>query len=445
MKKILFFTVVLGLSAISFAQTTSYKRMPSLGINFFLQDFKTPALINSSSLSDVLANKTWGKGKDMSLGLSLQFLTGMTEHIDFTTSLGGTLLSYPFRAESGIAVAGSDRLLLEWDAGLNFKLLTDKHFLVPYLSAGIGASMYGGTYFGAFMPIGAGLEFNLGEGVRLNTQMNYRSQVSVLTTNHINYTLGFNVNLKERKVAPAVVVAPPPPPPPAPADTDKDGIIDSNDKCPTVPGIAKYQGCPVPDTDGDGINDENDKCPKVKGLAKYEGCPIPDTDKDGINDEEDKCPTVAGLARYQGCPIPDKDGDGINDEEDKCPNVKGTAELFGCPYLNFKGQDIKFANGSTVLTKSSKTELDKGAKVLNDNAQLKLYVEGHTSNTGSAKLNDKLSLDRAFAVKSYLVGKGIASDRLTATGFGSSKPIADNKTKEGQDANRRVEFHLQEN
>jgi hypothetical protein len=56
----------------------------------------------------------------------------------------------------------------------------------------------------------------------------------------------------------------------------------------------------------------------VPGLAKYEGCPIPDTDKDAINDEEDKCPTVAGVARYNGCPVPDTDGDGVNDEEDKC-------------------------------------------------------------------------------------------------------------------------------
>jgi outer membrane protein OmpA-like peptidoglycan-associated protein len=445
MKKILFFTVVLGLSVIGFAQTTSYKKMPSFGVNFFLQDFKTPALLNSSSLSGVLANKSWAKANDMSLGLSLQYLTGLTEHVDFTTTLGGTLLSYPFRPESGVVAVGSNNLLLEWDAGVNIKLLTDKYFLVPYLNAGIGASMYTGTYFAAYIPVGGGLQFNLGDGIFLNTQMNYRSQVSVLATNHFNYTLGFNVALKERKVAPVVVAAPPPPPPPAPVDTDGDGIIDQNDKCPTVPGIAKYQGCPVPDTDGDGINDENDKCPTVKGLAKYEGCPIPDTDKDGINDEEDKCPTVAGVARYQGCPIPDTDGDGINDEEDKCPHVKGTAEFFGCPYLNFKGQDIKFANNSTVLTKSSKTELDKGVKVLNDNPLLKLYVEGHTSSTGTDKLNNKLSLDRAFSVKSYLVGKGITADRLTATGLGSSKPIADNKTKEGQNANRRVEFHLQEN
>ncbi len=446
MKKILFFTVVLGLSAISFAQTTSYKKMPSLGVNFFLQDFKTPALINSSSLSGVLTNKSWAKGNDMSFGLGIQYLTGLTEHVDFSTNLGGSLLNFPFRPEAGISATGSSsRLLLEWDAGVNIKLLTDKYFLVPYINAGIGASMYAGTYFAAYIPIGGGLQFNLGDGVFLNTQMNYRSQVSVLSSNHFNYSVGFSTALKERKVAPPVVVAPPPPPPPAPADTDGDGIIDANDKCPTVPGILKYNGCPVPDTDGDGINDENDKCPTVKGLAKYEGCPIPDTDKDGINDEEDKCPTVAGLARYQGCPIPDTDGDGINDEVDKCPHVKGVPEFSGCPSLNFNPPDVKFANNSTVLTKPSKVELDKGVKVLNDNPQLKLYVEGHTSSTGSAKLNDKLSLDRAFSVKSYLVGKGIKADRLTATGFGSSKPIADNKTKEGQNANRRVEFKLQEN
>jgi outer membrane protein OmpA-like peptidoglycan-associated protein len=445
MKKILFFTVVLGLSAISFAQTTSYKKTSSLGVNFFLQDFKTPAIINSGSLSGALLNNSWAKVKDMSSGLSVQYMNGITEHIDFSTSLGGTFVNYPFRAASGMTPLGTNKLLLELDASVNIKLLTDKYFLVPYLNAGIGASMYGGSYFAAFMPIGGGLQMNLGEGAFIHTQMNYRSQVSAFATNHLNYSIGFSTALKEKKAPVVVVVAPPPPPPPPPADTDGDGIIDPNDKCPTVPGIAKYQGCPVPDTDGDGINDDNDKCPTVKGLAKYEGCPIPDTDKDGINDEEDKCPTVAGLARYQGCPIPDTDGDGINDEEDKCPHVKGTPEFFGCPSLNFKAGDINFANGSTALTKASKTELDKGVKVLTENPQLKLYVEGHTSSTGSAKLNDKLSLDRAFSVKSYLVGKGIAADRLTATGFGSSKPIADNKTKEGQKANRRVEFKVQEN
>ena len=57
------------------------------------------------------------------------------------------------------------------------------------------------------------------------------------------------------------------------SDTDKDGIADTNDKCPTVAGSAKYGGCPIPDTDGDGINDEVDKCPDKAGLAGNNGCP----------------------------------------------------------------------------------------------------------------------------------------------------------------------------
>ncbi|MFX8999750.1 thrombospondin type 3 repeat-containing protein, partial [Acinetobacter baumannii] len=88
---------------------------------------------------------------------------------------------------------------------------------------------------------------------------------------------GFKFRLtKVAKVAPvpAPVVTPPVVvEPPKPKDTDGDGITDDVDKCPTVPGVTKYGGCPVPDTDGDGINDENDKCPTVPGLAKYGGCP----------------------------------------------------------------------------------------------------------------------------------------------------------------------------
>jgi hypothetical protein len=82
------------------------------------------------------------------------------------------------------------------------------------------------------------------------------------------------------------------------ADSDGDGISDPNDKCPTVVGVSRYDGCPIPDSDNDGINDELDKCPNQAGTAKYDGCPVPDTDNDGINDENDKCPTVAGTAKY---------------------------------------------------------------------------------------------------------------------------------------------------
>ena len=244
-------------------------------------------------------------------------------------------------------------------------------------------------------------------------------------------------------VVAAVVVAPP-----APKDTDGDGVNDDQDKCPTVAGLAKYQGCPVPDTDKDGVNDEQDKCPTVAGLAKYQGCPIPDTDKDGVNDEEDKCPTVAGLARYAGCPIPDTDGDGVNDEEDKCPTIKGTAENRGCPELakqyNFDNKKVMFVTGSAVLTKGSKVELMKVVKAMNEFPSLKLYVDGYTDNTGSDKINIPLSLKRAASVKAFLFSKKIDAERLLTQGHGSEDPIADNKTTKGKASNRRVEFKVQE-
>jgi hypothetical protein len=60
----------------------------------------------------------------------------------------------------------------------------------------------------------------------------------------------------------------------------------------------------------------------VFGLAALKGCP--DTDKDGVADKDDKCPTVAGPKENAGCPWPDTDGDGVLDKDDKCPEVKGT-------------------------------------------------------------------------------------------------------------------------
>jgi outer membrane protein OmpA-like peptidoglycan-associated protein len=233
-------------------------------------------------------------------------------------------------------------------------------------------------------------------------------------------------------------------------DTDGDGINDEEDKCPTVPGVAKYQGCPIPDTDGDGINDEEDKCPTVPGVARYQGCPIPDTDGDGINDEEDKCPTVKGLARYQGCPIPDTDGDGVNDEEDKCPTVAGPASNFGCPVIekkiiekvNLAAKNIFFATGSAKLLSKSFGPLNTVVKILKDNPTFNADIEGHTDIRGKAEMNRILSQNRANSVMAYLKSKGIDEKRLTAKGYGPDKPIASNKTAAGMAKNRRVEIHL---
>lgn len=217
----------------------------------------------------------------------------------------------------------------------------------------------------------------------------------------------------------------------------------------------KLFGKKVPaDSDGDGVSDPNDKCPNVIGLARYDGCPIPDTDGDGINDELDKCPGQAGTAKYDGCPVPDRDGDGINDELDKCPDVAGIAANDGCPetkgevsdkltrVVNTNAQNIVFTGTTVTLMTKSNASLNNIVKILNENPDLKAKIEGHTDNAGDDAKNMTLSTNRAEAVKTYLVNKGISADRITTEGFGETMPIADNTTAAGRTKNRRVEIKL---
>ncbi len=236
-------------------------------------------------------------------------------------------------------------------------------------------------------------------------------------------------------------------------DKDADGIADKKDKCPDIPGTIANNGCPVvevTDSDKDGVNDKEDKCPDIAGTKKYNGCPIPDTDKDGINDEDDKCPNVVGYGRYEGCPIPDNDGDGVSDDEDKCPNLAGLKENGGCPEIkkeiiekvNYAAQRIQFSYAKADLLPASNSVLDKVADILKENPELKLSIEGHTSNDGNANKNMQLSQDRADNVKAYFISKGIEASRLTAKGFGPTQPINNGKTEAEKSQNRRVELKL---
>ena len=256
-------------------------------------------------------------------------------------------------------------------------------------------------------------------------------------------------------------------------DTDKDGVYDDVDKCPTVAGLPRYQGCPIPDTDGDGINDEQDSCVSVAGLPRYHGCPIPDTDKDGVNDEEDscintpglpqfhgcpdtdgdgipdpqdKCPTVAGVAKYMGCPIPDRDGDGVNDDEDLCPDQAGPASSKGCPVeqvvvqITADFKNIEFDFGKSTIRHASDSILMHAAQVMNTQIpNSNFYIDGYTDNVGSVARNKALSKARAQAVANALIKGGIDKSRVIARGFGKDNPKCENKTAEGRQCNRRVE------
>jgi outer membrane protein OmpA-like peptidoglycan-associated protein len=227
-------------------------------------------------------------------------------------------------------------------------------------------------------------------------------------------------------------------------DKDNDGIIDIKDRCPEKAGPVEFQGCP--DTDGDGILDIEDACPAVKGPKEYNGCP--DSDGDGIEDKKDKCPNVAGSKDGEGCP--DTDGDGVYDNRDVCPNVAGIVANKGCPEIQqdvvrkiaLAAKGINFETKSDVINPESYDDLDALIKILNEYLEANVAIDGHTDNVGDPAKNKELSQKRANAVMAYLINKGIAAMRLTATGYGDSQPVADNKTKPGQAKNRRVDFKL---
>lgn len=254
-----------------------------------------------------------------------------------------------------------------------------------------------------------------------------------------------------------------------PADRDKDGVLDVDDACPTLEGQrnvdATKNGCPK-DTDEDGVFDPVDVCPEVKGAASQDprknGCPG-DRDSDGVIDVADACPDVAGPksadAKYNGCPD-DPDGDGIKAAKDACPSEKGPANpdpaQNGCPVLArvidneiVIKQQVQFqvygsSRGETVDPVSNDL-MNEIRDVLNQHPEItRVEVQGHTDDSGNDRFNQHLSEERAQAVRQWLLDAGIPASKLVAKGYGYTKPLADNRIRQGRQQNRRVQFVIVE-
>ena len=103
---------------------------------------------------------------------------------------------------------------------------------------------------------------------------------------------------------------------------------------------------------------------------------------------------------------------------------------------------IRFGFGSSLIDPASVSALNEVANLLKENAEIILEVGGHTDNQGPARLNQKISLDRAEAVKAYLVSRGVPASRLITKGYGKIHPIASNRDAAGRAQNRRVEFKV---
>lgn len=214
------------------------------------------------------------------------------------------------------------------------------------------------------------------------------------------------------------------------ADRDHDGVPDRADLCPDVPedvdGHLDRDGCVDPDNDGDSIPDNVDKCrDAAEDEDKFEdddGCPDPDNDADGFEDPADDCPNEPGTAAHQGCP--ERNYDGV---EVTIRGLKLTRPI------QFEGRSARIRSASTPL-------IDTIAKALADHPILAMEIAGHTDTNGADEANMSLSQSRAESVRKALISRGIDASRLTARGYGETRPIESNRTSQGRAINRRIEF-----
>ena len=307
----------------------------------------------------------------------------------------------------------------------NLNTLFKGKTLMPFLEVGGGYSIFdeqGAGYFN----LGAGIEIWLGpkKKTALTLETIYKNTGETYGVKHFQHLMGLAFLFGAKK------------------DLDGDGIPDKEDACPQVAGLIEFNGCP--DTDGDGIQDAEDDCPEVAGIASWNGCP--DTDGDGIQDEEDDCPNTPGIPAFNGCP----DTDGVKDLEDQCPDEAGTIENDGCPEITQEiierlqeiGKIIYFATNDSKLNERNNQILDEVFNTLQNYSSYKVVVEGHTDSSGQASFNQALSEKRANSVMRYLIEKGMSPSRVSAKGYGETRPAVSNDTAEGRRENRRVVFEI---
>jgi outer membrane protein OmpA-like peptidoglycan-associated protein len=445
---ILFLFLFFQLSAQS--DSVELERVQGFSVKKIFVDYLGPAG------GDVLDFRSYGDGFE--LGYNHKFHPNLELYVPFRTAV------VQFSEES------SQRRMHSLGAQVKWSWKDAQTLFQPYLLVGGNGVFLSGGDTDFDIPIGLGMDINIHSSTAINLQAAYH--LGRENRSNVNFGIGFthyflqkteDKEVPEEEEEEEEVLS----------DSDGDGIPDVYDLCPNEAGAKEFSGCP--DSDEDGIPDHEDKCPDQAGPKSFDGCP--DSDGDGVPDSDDECPNVPGPIENKGCPYIDSDGDGVPDKFDDCPNTKGPkstagcpdsdndgvidkedkcidtpgpASNFGCPEIEEEEQEVldlamesvKFESNRATLKQSSFDNLDDIATIMKKYPDYKLRISGHTDNTGSRALNQRLSEQRARSCYEYLASKGISASRMSYLGYGPDQARANNDTDEGRRLNRRVEFDV---
>ena len=193
MKKLTLSIIMLVVCTITYGQN-NYKKPPSLGIHLFFNDFQTAADMRSNGLGNVVRDKQWSKSRRMTAGLAISYMQGLSNKLDFAASISGSIGEYPVPNKLSTT---QQKVILEAVATGNLKLLSDKYYINPFITMGVGASKYKG-YYAAFMPIGAGMQIKITGDIFLIANSQYRVAITENSAYHFYHSFGVVAPIKKR-------------------------------------------------------------------------------------------------------------------------------------------------------------------------------------------------------------------------------------------------------
>jgi len=197
-----FITILFILEA-SFLNAQNTIKPASIGIHYSYTDFETVTKIKSSSFNNILKNNQWAIPAEMMVGLGIDFLKGISNKIDFAASLNYTKGINAYNLPTTNLASFS---LFTIDGLINWKLLSNKYYVRPYIITGLGLYAQNGT--GMYAPVGVGLQFNIFNSALFNLQTQYRLPFKDSDNSNIYYQFGFVTSITKKKPVSPKIEAP---------------------------------------------------------------------------------------------------------------------------------------------------------------------------------------------------------------------------------------------